>query len=338
MTLWHSMGSDLDGGDGSLLSGGNPFLRQGSMTRVIHFVFFRNDRFNKIISRPVEMPNLLQVLVGNRQHSGYGPAKQTPAAHGCGFSQVQWLATVSPLNVSAATSEPAWVKRKMLSTKSSTSWENYSFSITPGFFIVSWFSWLMQYHSWKITYAEHLYHHPFKKRSDLPPPDASITTSTTLPCPAGNPHFSRVFLLVFSVSEIPVFGFRRFTWNLRFLLALFVAEIFGHRQARQGHASSSTWWLVHLAVHQRSLGVPCPSTQNAPKIIDQNWRWHTHIKMRVNFVREGFFFFPIEKRNKTSIRDFRVTKTCLNKIRLLSEMGTLEPGALSFLSVQPATR
>ena len=98
------------------------------------------------------MPNLLQVLVGNRQHSGYGPAKQTPVAHD-GVDQGQWSATLS-LNVSAATSEPAWVKRKMLSTKSSTSWEYdilRSLQVFDRFltFLV------LQYHSC-ITYAENL--------------------------------------------------------------------------------------------------------------------------------------------------------------------------------------
>uniref|UniRef100_A0A1I8GZM3 BHLH domain-containing protein n=1 Tax=Macrostomum lignano TaxID=282301 RepID=A0A1I8GZM3_9PLAT len=39
------------------------------------------------------------------------------------------------------------------------------------------------------------------------------------------------------------------------ILAFLVAEVLGHGQARQGHASPGTWRLIHLAVHQRHLGV-----------------------------------------------------------------------------------
>jgi hypothetical protein len=40
------------------------------------------------------------------------------------------------------------------------------------------------------------------------------------------------------------------------VLAFFITEIFGHRQARQGHARTRTRRLVHLAVDQRTLWSP----------------------------------------------------------------------------------
>lgn len=41
----------------------------------------------------------------------------------------------------------------------------------------------------------------------------------------------------------------------QYILTFLVSEVFGHSQSSQSNPGPSTWWLIHLPIHQRYLQV-----------------------------------------------------------------------------------